>query len=67
VAPHYPMQLERPMRGHQGPYTMDPHPLPNRQARVHGCEGHAHRGQAHERCTKGHIGASWLTTKECGK
>jgi hypothetical protein len=30
VAPHYPMQLERPMRGHLGPYTMDPHPLPNR-------------------------------------
>jgi hypothetical protein len=30
LALHFPMRLEMSMRGHQGPYTMDPRPLPNR-------------------------------------
>jgi hypothetical protein len=32
LVPHYPTRLEMLMCGHQGPYTMDPHPLPNRHA-----------------------------------
>jgi hypothetical protein len=30
LALHFPLRLEMSMRGHQGPYTMDPCPLPNR-------------------------------------
>jgi hypothetical protein len=30
LALHFPMRLEMPMCGQQGPYTMDPHPLANR-------------------------------------